>query len=399
MVAQTATRERVLNYGTYSGTSYLNGVSSGSFSTSISGKQRTTSEGHSWPPKRGSSWDIGGPFKTQSVRYPRIDTPWVEMARSPQVSYAGNLIFGDFGPALYLEPSSDAWLIGQGTSLISRCQPTAAMSGFGVTLHELRQGLPDIIGKNLLKERLRPHLGLSKEYLNVEFGWKPLISDLRKTLGNVQRSHQIIEQLYRDSGRQVRRRYGLPSEVSTPVTESRVYYPWPVMSGYWYQGGQARRVTETGRDVWFSGAFTYYIPKDDSLLSRMRRYSTYASRLMGLRLDPGVIWDAAPWLWLSDWVANIGDVLANVSSYQFDGLVMRYGYVMEHKWETRTETTRCSYTGGYTANLQTIRKRECKRRLQATPFGFGLDEKAFTASQWAILAALGITQGHRTVHA
>lgn len=397
MVAQTTVRERLLNYGSYSGASLLNGAVYSSMSTSINGKQRTSSEGHLWPSKKTRNTDVGGPFQTQSVRYPRIDTPWVRMARSPQVGYEGHLIFGDFGPALYLEPSSDAWLIGQGTSMISRCQPTAAMSGLGVTLNELRQGLPDIIGKSLLKERLRPHLGLSKEYLNVEFGWKPLISDLRKSLFAVSKSHQIIEQLYRDSGKQVRRRWGLPSEVSTPVIESRVYYPWPVMSGYWYQGGQAKRVTETRRDVWFSGAFTYYIPKDDSVLSRMRRYSTYASRMLGLRLDPGTVWDAAPWLWLSDWVANIGDVLANVSAYQFDGLVMRYGYVMEHKKETRTESTVCNFTGGYTANLKTVRTRESKRRLQATPFGFGLDEQAFTASQWAILAALGITQGHRTL--
>jgi len=36
-----------------------------------------------------------------------------------------------------------------------------------------------------------------------------------------------------------------------------------------------------------------------------------------------------------------------------------------------------------------------KKRVKATPYGFGLDTDAFTPRQWAILGSLGISRGSR----
>jgi hypothetical protein len=40
---------------------------------------------------------------------------------------------------------------------------------------------------------------------------------------------------------------------------------------------------------------------------------------------------------------------------------------------------------------------EQKRRIKSTPFGFGLSPGSFTARQWSILAALGMTRGPRSL--
>jgi hypothetical protein len=44
------------------------------------------------------------------------------------------------------------------------------------------------------------------------------------------------------------------------------------------------------------------------------------------------------------------------------------------------------------AHIEYSRLELLKLRQQASPFGFGVPSSAFTAKQWAILAALGISR-------
>lgn len=116
-------------------------------------------------------------------------------------------------------------------------------------------------------------------------------------------------------------------------------------------------------------------------------------KLLGLRLDPELLWNLAPWTWLIDWFGNLGDVVTNGSQYLFDGLVMKYGYVMEHYKEVSIfDTTPIRFINGTSASPQATFLRETKRRLGATPFGFGLDIATLSEWQWSILAALGMSR-------
>jgi hypothetical protein len=76
-----------------------------------------------------------------------------------------------------------------------------------------------------------------------------------------------------------------------------------------------------------------------------------------------------------------------------DGLVIQYGYVMEHKVTTRSyyNDGAHSYKGDYVVSPVHLFY-ETKRRVRASPFGFGLDWSGFTPRQLAITAALGLTR-------
>jgi len=97
---------------------------------------------------------------------------------------------------------------------------------------------------------------------------------------------------------------------------------------------------------------------------------------------------------LADWKLNIGQVLSNMSAFQNDNLVLRYGYIMQTITVDVTHRTTGLQTRPGTWNpsaVVTTFRSERKIRQRATPYGFGLDPKNFSESQWAILGALGMT--------
>jgi hypothetical protein len=115
--------------------------------------------------------------------------------------------------------------------------------------------------------------------------------------------------------------------------------------------------------------------------------------ILGLDLTPSTLWNLAPWTWAVDWFSNAGDVISNMSDWQDDGLVLRYGYMMEHSRATYAYT----FEGptGLNGSLRpqpVVYVSESKRRVKATPFGFGLTWGGLTPIQLAIAAALGISK-------
>jgi hypothetical protein len=119
-----------------------------------------------------------------------------------------------------------------------------------------------------------------------------------------------------------------------------------------------------------------------------------ARRIYGLTLDPEVLWNLAPWSWFADWFVNAGDVVSNISDLSFDGLVMRFGYMMEHSIvadEVRLGGS--SFSGGTSLDTTIWLVTETKQRIRASPYGFGLTWESFSPRQLAILAALGVTRG------
>jgi len=157
------------------------------------------------------------------------------------------------------------------------------------------------------------------------------------------------------------------------------------------------RRRETSIKRWFSGAFTYHLPA--SMFSAMggvdRR--AVALKLLGASLDPEVLWDLAPWSWAVDWFSSTGDVIHNLSAYASDGLVLRYGYIMEHSIVRDTYTysgdlgiiPQANFTGR-PADLVLISERKLRRR--SSPFGFGLALSELTTRQKAIITALGLNR-------
>lgn len=290
----------------------------------------------------------------------------------------------------------DAAMLRNGATAIARTIPTNPVAGAAQFLGELREGVT-LPGASLARRRNLG--GLADEYVNLEFGLKPIFSDLRKFGEAARTADKVIQQLRRDSGRLIRRRYTFPVERTTTETVvSTNAWGSPgfrITAPACYNGGPGKliRTREETRRFWFSGAYTYLYPEGDNALARVRQAESRLNRLFGTRVSPELLWELTPWSWAADWVSNMGDVIHNISAFSNDGLVLRWGYIMCHY------TCRDTYLltgvapkgvsgGPFSQTFET----DVKKRLKATPYGFGLDLKGFTTRQWAILGALGISR-------
>jgi len=356
-------------------------------------------------PKKKNFYDTGGPFLNQKTTYwdsGKIYSPTSGPYRGlmPQLPVANTLVDNTFGNGTYWAPAVPASSIMEldafGATAISRCAPTNPHAQILTSIGELyRDGLPSAVGIKTIRDR-----DPGSEFLNYQFGIAPLVSDLKDLHRSLTESERILKRYLRDSGRLVRRRYEQPESVetftSTVVGSANIGRPSVVGPLYAGSTSGATRVatrTETSRR-WFSGAFTYHAAIPDGLLNNMRLRIQEYNQLLGILPTPAVLWNLTPWSWAFDWVANMGDVLNNISMFQSDGLVLAYGYVMEHKTTTR-EYHLYGYSMSNAGAVNEVQRftSEVKFRRRATPYGFGLKLEDFTNRQWAILIALGLSQG------
>lgn len=341
----------------------------------------------------GRVMDVGGPF------YMSRDT-WIPVAR---VNVNANNYVGPIGltgiqqegqagkpPNLVSTPTSLSTLKGLGTTAISRCAPTNPNANLATALGELRNdGLPSLPLLSFWKDRtkdIRQNVG--SEYLNYQFGWKPMISDIQATAHALRNSQEILQQFIKDSDKGIRRRYHFPEERSTSQYDSVQFLTGSIRTGYTLLWGTVTDETVTKR--WFSGEFKYHVPGGSDALSSMRRREAELNYLLGTRITPEVLWNLSPWTWMVDWFGNIGDIMSNVSRFGTDSMAMRYGYMMETKEVTRHMES--SFNG---KKLYTRRHLITKRRITATPYGFDTTFSSLSAKQWSILAALGLQARRR----
>jgi hypothetical protein len=297
-------------------------------------------------------------------------------------------------------PSPSSLLNALGTQVIANVIPTNPLSGLLSALYEIRrEGIPSVPGIQSWRDRTLRAKNAGSEYLNYEFGWLPLVNDLKRFSNSVTNSHELIRQYERNSGRRIKRRVTLPSTSEVIQQTDADAWPAPTVTGslgnalYNGRGKISRTVTETTRR-WFSGCFTYYLPPYKPGGDNLKRNEQLANYLYGTRVTPDTIWNLTPWTWALDWVANTGDVIHNISAFHQDGLVMPYAYIMEEKTIMHRVRQTQSFKQGlgnhtFVQDFETI----SKYRIPATPYGFGLNPATFSDRQWSILVALGLSRG------
>lgn len=289
-----------------------------------------------------------------------------------------------------------------GTEAIRRTRPTKPHASLAQLTGESVQRLPTMVGLTAFKEGLSAR-SVSKEYLNLEFGVKPVLRDIAKLCKAVKESNKILRQFDRDSGKVVRRRLTLRDETTAVVLGSTSGLPYigaDLGTGkgiglFSSANGGQDVVDQTTRKTSFSGAYTYYVPPiSNDLMGKMERWEAQANQVLGSRANASLAWELTPWSWLIDWHGYIGDFISNVSSFSEDSLVLRYGYVMHHTMVKRVRMQRSFplIDGGVGGTCFSAHIVERKERTRATPYGFGLDLESMSPRQWAILAALGITK-------
>jgi hypothetical protein len=359
-----------------------------------------------------NSLDLGGPFETRVSECQSGALPvtivrdngfgTIRKYSGPFFAYRENFTGKK---ADVPEPSSWATLDSLGATAISRTLPTNPVAGLGQFLAELRDlpkpsELATWAGQSRRYRDMRASKLLrrgSNDWLNFQFGWVPFVKDVKDVLTTIRDADKIISQYQRDSGKSIRRRYQFPTEKSVVVNNLGNSYGSPTLDSYLIDSpGKLYQTITTTRDVWFSGAYTYYLP---ARADKWKRIEAVANKLFGVRLTPHLLWSIAPWTWAADWLTNFGDVVKNMSAFANDGLVLRYGYVMEHR-VTKTEYALIGikFYGLPPMNFTQTYVTTTKRRRKATPYGFGFDPGTFTARQWSIIAALGISKAPRSLN-
>lgn len=396
----------------------------------VSGYQETQSIGHPWPPgNRRFSGDVGGGFLSQKVEitgdfapvFLNANFPGGRAAFGPICAYAYNL---NRNSNVFITPSSNSALDALGTTGIARSLPTNPLAGMGQFLGELRE-LPKVPLLQAWKNTAALHKRLSKhprgkayyaaysvgalgsflkspaarklaadEYLNQVFGWVPFVSDVRKFAKTASNQARVLRKFDAGSGKITRSGTSLGETSNTTISNIGNSYGSPGYAGSLYLApGKLTQTTTTSTKQWFKGAFTYYLPPVGSTgLALAQRVEQQANRLYGLRLDPELLWQLTPWSWAIDWVTNAGDVIHNFKAFQNDGLVMKYGYIMETKISKTVHSLEGVKTVSGTFSRTQTETSTTKIRRAATPYGFGKDPSSFSKKQLATIAALGFSK-------
>lgn len=289
------------------------------------------------------------------------------------------------------KPLSDDALDAKGATAMARVLPTNPNAELATLLGEtFKEGVPNAIGAQSLKSRANVARGAGGEYLNVQFGWLPLVSEVRALADSTKRSTEIWRKHLQDANKDIHRSYDEPDITTVSSTTGGVGGA-PTGAGIiWTSTTTITRVTKS----WNEFAFRYHIPMGDDFKSQMERTLAKANKLYGVSLTPEVLWNLAPWSWGVDWFTNTGDVLRNMSALQSDTLLLLYGYSMYSEVVTTSTQGTCVVNGKtYRSSLTTVET--SKQRRPANPYGFGVAGMALSQSQKAIVAALAASRTGR----
>jgi hypothetical protein len=332
----------------------------------------------------GHHWSGGGAWfltrDTHSFNPPKVDMN-TGLIQGP-VRMGSNLS-GVTQPSLPVQPS-DSQANALGATAIARTEPTNPAFDLSVTLGELmREGIPNAPGSSAM-ERTKAAKSAGGEYLNIEFGWLPLVRSINDFATVVRDHDDIIRKYQEGANRTIKRSYQWEPEQAYGYSATN--FGAVPANGNFTGGG---RYTSTSKTMWFEVDYQYYLPTGGSTNDKIRRFGSYARKLLGVRLTPEVLWNLAPWSWAADWVANTGDVIHNISAIGTDGLVIRNGYIMCHTQRITVDHGRFNGTG---PDCFHTRVEESKTRRPATPYGFGTSYDGLSNRKKAILVALGMSR-------
>jgi len=281
-----------------------------------------------------------------------------------------------------------------GATAVSRCTPSNPSFNLPQAIGEAREGGLHVPGHQAFqswKKRTSLARSAGKEHLGLEFGWKPLVSELRTFAKAVNNSHEIWQNYRKGSDQKTRAGYHYPTERDSR-SYSGYFVPLPSEFGSPFGFLEGSLFSYRERKTWFKGAFRYHIPEPVDFHSKMQYWHSQAGKILGVRLTPDTVWNLNPWTWAADWFANTGDLMTNVSNLGTDGLVLQYGYVMDEESIRTDSVGRIPWMGVATSRKQLFKR--CKR-VGANPYGFYATLATLTERQLAIIAALGLSHGGR----
>jgi len=346
---------------------------------------------------RGHPWDL--------MKYEMSGDPWSFTSKGgrryinarPQMFPAG--IDTGFDLAI---PRTD--LSSYGAIQYGSASPLSDRFSFSAFTGELREGLPKFTSE-IMRSRSKHIRGVGGDYLNAQFGWIPLLNDLR---GIATALVNASYGLYQPAGATHRKRNERPTELIRSRTFSQD--PVAIALGNYGDPSLLKDTKGTGvttdsflradgsstirayRKRWFEGEFVY-IPEAGFDATK---YEDRLTTLFKTDITPSDLWQLAPWSWLVDWTTDIGGALEAAEAATSDRILSTYAYAME---SIEQEIIAVLYnirgeTGGYYAGpprVVTTWKTTSYRRIRANPFGFTPNPSVnLSPGQLGILGALGL---------
>jgi hypothetical protein len=310
---------------------------------------------------------------------------------------------------------TDVELANYGALEYGRTAPTPDQISMSAIIGELREGLPALIPaflgtgtkrnfKSTLQRQTRRARDAGSDYLNVQFGWIPLLNDVRSIATALAVATAAVTGNNLETHR---RRYKPEKDDTITGSSSALSVITREFSDDFETGGTASSVSlgGLGYRTWFSQRHEIEYSFEGEFVrlpEGQKDYSSYLVKLdelMRWDITPMDLWQLAPWSWLVDWFFDIGGQLDAWNSATTNRILSLYAYAMRDERLTTTSvisdiagvSEAYTYQGPRSVFSQVkIRRRQ---RVKANPFGFTLDPlNQLSAGQLAILGALGLTK-------
>jgi hypothetical protein len=266
-----------------------------------------------------------------------------------------------------------------------------SMSGLNA-IYELKD-VPGMLRQRFHAQNLHE---IGDYYLALQFGWKPLLSDICSFVLTHMNAQKRLEQLIRDEGRPVQREINLEdSFYQNSRNSGSGMYLYPLLVGYFYQdSGKFTYTDGTYVKRWAKARFRYWLPEGPRNVAWT---NSMKDKIFGFKPTPQVVYRAIPWTWLIDWFSNVGDMISNLETSLVDRLAADYFYVME-TIENRSELTASATVfqegtlNPFSVSATGTAHRGWKTRLPGDPFGWGTSQSSLSGVQLSILGALGLSR-------
>lgn len=191
---------------------------------------------------------------------------------------------------------------------------------------------------------------MASAHLNASFGIVPLLRDIAKMADDLWYLRFRLKALKNQVGQRLQRHYKrvLPASAGQPATRDWVNsdigtYPWSpsaLRSDCNTFVNTRPSVLAVGRGRWIKRPvyhatlrYSYSLP---SMGDRLEKVDAYLD-LLGVRLDPAIVWNAIPFSFLIDWVVNVSAFLGTFARDNFPIDITIHDFCHSFSWHKECE--------------------------------------------------------------
>lgn len=424
LVVLDVLKDKSTQYGEFRDWRYPDApVTGGEFGQSERLRGSLWSQGHRRSPD--GVYRSGGPFFTTKFHTTQEATPANIYRGGSYVAYSGR--FHTNASWIHDFTYMNMWgndtdtinsrAFAYGAQALAKLRPDRPDFAPLVSLAELLREVPDMFEDfKLFNKRYQAELRrlsqrgiflsrLGKWHLALNFGFLPILSDIRAWSIAHHNANKRALQLVRDNGKWVHRSAHLSAKPGEELTVG-----WtnsyasannpelkPVLVTQCYGGPRAKTENYYRKyvNVWCSGKSRYWLP--ENIIQHHDKLKILRRRLQAdLTITPEALYNLVPWSWLLDYFTSFGSFFAALSGGIADHLTFQYAYIMREDYHydksvfTQGVYTDRTVTGPVTCTV--IREGVLKTRVSASIFGFGLLETGLSPRQAGILGALGLSR-------